>query len=144
VQVMSAGKGIMHSEANNSKTDPLRLLQIWIEPRTRGNTPRWEQRNFTGEQRRNELFPVVSSGDTPGTLAIDQDATIYVSSLQSGREVKHTAPASQRNGYLFVIDGSVSVNGKALASGDQARISNEPNLTIKAEKDSELILIDLP
>src|SRR5678815_5686578 len=49
VQVMSAGKGIMHSEANDSKTDPLRLLQIWIEPRTRGSKPRWEQKPFTHE-----------------------------------------------------------------------------------------------
>jgi quercetin 2,3-dioxygenase len=143
VQVMSAGKGIMHSEANNSKTDPLRLVQIWIEPRTRGLKPRWEQRNFTREQRANTWLPVVSSGSVPESVAIDQDAAIYVSSLAGGRELKHQTSAN-RHTYFFVIDGRVTLNGKTLSAGDQARISNEPSLAIRAEADSELILIDLP
>src|SRR5688572_18047477 len=81
VQVMSAGKGIRHAEYNHSKTQSLHLLQLWILPRKTGNTPRWEQTTFEPEQRRGKLLPVVSSGDVPGTLAIDQNATIYVSSL---------------------------------------------------------------
>ena len=143
VQVMSAGKGIMHSEANNSKTDPLRLLQIWIEPRTRGSKPHWEQKPFTHEQRRNTLLPVVSSGQTPGTLTIDQDATIYVSSLERGKSLSHTTNG-KRSGYFFVISGEVMLNGQTLKEGDQARIAVESQLSIAADADSEIILLDLP
>jgi quercetin 2,3-dioxygenase len=142
VQVMSAGKGILHSEGNDSSTDPLRLLQIWIMPRTRGNNPRWEQKPYTREDRRDRLFPVVSSGNVPGTLAIDQDAAIYVSSLGEGKEVAHKFAG--RHVYFFVIDGQVELNGRALEAGDQARISGETDLKIRAKKESELILIDLP
>ncbi len=143
VQVMSAGKGIMHSEANDSKTDPLRLLQIWIEPRTRGSKPRWEQKPFTREQRLNRWLPVVSSGQTPGTLAIDQDATIYVSSLEKGKTLAHETNA-KRFGYFFVISGEVNLNGMTLKEGDQTRIADEPQLSVVANVDSEIIFLDLP
>lgn len=143
VQVMSAGKGIMHSEANNSKTDPLRLVQIWIEPRTRGAKPRWEQRPFTRQQQLDRLLPVVSSGSIPDTLAIDQDAAIYVSTLSAGRELTHESPPG-RHAYLFVIEGELTLNGQTLRSGDQARIRDERVLKVAANADSQLLLIDLP
>jgi len=143
VQVMSAGKGIMHSEANNSKTVPLRLLQIWIMPRTHGGKPRWEQRPFKREQRLNRLFPIVSSGDVPGTLAIDQDAAIYVSSLTGGKQLTHNSKPG-RHVYFFVITGQATVKGQILHAGDQARIQDETKLDIRAEEDSELILLDVP
>ena len=143
VQVMSAGKGIRHAEYNHSKTEPLHLLQLWILPRKSGNTPRWEQETFKPEQRRGKLLPVVSGGDVPGTLAIDQNATIYVSSLSEGQEVRHETELT-RKVYLFVIDGAVTVNGRALNKGDQARIDHERKLDIVATADSELILLDLP
>src|SRR5262249_23618309 len=89
VQVMSAGEGLRQWEVNASKTEPLRLLQLWIMPRTRGSKPRWEQKQFTREQRKNQLLPVVSSGNISGTLTIDQDASIYVASLENGKQLTH-------------------------------------------------------
>jgi redox-sensitive bicupin YhaK (pirin superfamily) len=143
VQVMSAGKGIMHAEFNNSKTEPLRLLQIWIMPRTENLPPRWEQRNFTDQQRRNALLPVVSSGNIAGTLAIDQDAAVYVASLDSGKEIVHKS-AEHRHAYVFVISGAIELNGRKMAGGDQARIADEPTLALRATEPAEIILLDLP
>ena len=142
VQVMSAGKGIFHAEHNASKDKPLRLLQLWIEPKHTGNTPRWEQKQFTAEQRAGRLLPVVSGGNIAGTLAIDQDASIYVSSLKANESVEHDVAGT--HAYLFVIAGQVTVNGHVLHNGDQARIDDEKPLEIKAGRDAELILLDLP
>ncbi len=143
VQVMSAGTGIFHSEYNHSKDHPVHLLQIWIMPRTKGVKPRWDQRRFTAAERRGILLPVVSAGNIPGTLAIDQDATISVSALPVGQAVVHTSRAG-RKAYLFVIGGTLTVNGTPLRAGDQARIADEPELNVKATEDTELILLDLP
>ena len=143
VQVMSAGKGVMHSEYNHSKQDAVHLLQLWILPRTRGLKPRWEQRTFQEVARDAKLLPVVSGGDVPGTLSIDQDAQVYLSRLRAGKGVTHSSRAG-RKAYLFVIAGKVAVGGTSLAAGDQARISDESELVIKATTDSELILLDLP
>lgn len=143
VQVMSAGTGIVHSEHNHSTDHPVHFIQLWIIPRTQGLPPRWEQRQFTLEDRSAKLLPVVSGGDIPETLTIDQDAAIYVSALRAGQAVSHTSRAD-RWAYLFVIGGSLTLNGSLLAAGDQARIANEPVLALKAEQDTEVILLDLP
>ena len=142
VQVMSAGSGLYHGEHNASKTEPVAFFQIWIEPKHQGNTPRWEQKQFTRDQRINRLLPVVSNGNVPGTLAIDQDAAVYVSTLEAGKTVSHQTAG--KHAYLFVKQGEVSVNGQKLEAGDQARIANEPKLDLVAAKDAELILLDLP
>jgi redox-sensitive bicupin YhaK (pirin superfamily) len=145
VQVMSAGTGIVHAESNPSPSEPMRLLQFWILPRHKNLPPRWEQKAYTREDRRNRLFPVVSPDDAKidGALSIDQDASVYVSSLDAGKTLTHSAKPG-RHAYFFVINGDVELNGTKLASGDQARIADETALTIKADKDSELMLIDLP
>jgi redox-sensitive bicupin YhaK (pirin superfamily) len=143
VQVMSAGSGIQHSEYNPSKETPLHLMQIWILPRTEGLKPRWEQHQFAPSERKGKLLPIVSGGELAGTLKIDQDAQIYVAALPTGSEVKHRS-LPNRKAYIFAIEGGVSINGAKLGAGDQARIADEPELNIKAAKDSELILLDLP
>ncbi len=143
VQVMSAGTSIVHSEYNHSKDRPVHLLQLWIVPRTKGLKPRWEQRRFTRPQRSGKLLPVVSSGSVPQTLAIDQDAVIYLSALRPGQEAVHKSSPG-RKAYLFVVGGKLDLNGASLAAGDQARIADESHLTLKATGDTELILLDLP
>ena len=146
VQVMSAGRGIMHAESNPSRTDSMRLLQLWLMPRHRNNEPRWEQRPFTAADRHNRLLAVVSPDEAKvdGTLTIDQDATIYVSSLDAGRSVTHDAKAAGRRAYLFVIRGEVELNGRTLKNGDQARIEGETRLEVTAKQDAEFVLLDLP
>lgn len=142
VQVMSAGRGIHHAEGNPSN-EPMRLLQLWLMPRHKGSDPRWEQKPFTKEDRHNRLLPVVSSGKVDGTLAIDQDATIYVSSMDAGKALTHESQPN-RHAYVFVIDGEATLNGQPLKAGDQARVKNEPTLKIQASKETELMLLDLP
>lgn len=144
VQVMSAGKGILHSERNESD-EKVHLLQLWVMPRQRGSRPRWAQRQFTRDERLGKLLKVVSPDESAknGELSIDQDATIYVSSLKAGQRVVHES-AANRHAYLFVIDGKVTVNGTTIAEGDQGRIADEEKLEIVALADAELILLDLP
>jgi redox-sensitive bicupin YhaK (pirin superfamily) len=143
VQVMSAGTGIFHSEFNHAKDRPVHLLQLWITPRTKRLKPRWEQRRFATADRRGILLPIVSAGNVSETLSIDQDATIYVSALPAGEIVHHKSRAG-RKAYVFVIGGALTLNGRPLRPGDQARIADEPELTLMATEDAELILLDLP
>jgi redox-sensitive bicupin YhaK (pirin superfamily) len=147
VQVMSAGKGIVHAEYNPSDTEPVRLMQLWVLPRHKGLPPRWGQKQYSKEQRAGRLLPVVTSTDedVDDTLRIDQDATIYVSSLKSGQQVEYAGRAG-RKAYLFVIEGAVTLDGEtALNKGDQARVDlDDATLTLTADQDAELILLGLP
>lgn len=145
VQRMTAGSGIMHSEFNHSKEKPLRLLQMWVFANKRGLKPSWEQKKFTKEERVNKLVPVVTPEDTgdKNTLHIHQDATFYLSTLTSGGGVSHRLDG-RRKAYLFVIDGAIRLNDNPMQTQDAALIEGEDNLVIRAERPSELILIELP
>jgi redox-sensitive bicupin YhaK (pirin superfamily) len=143
VQVMSAGKGIVHSEFNASKQNPVHLMQLWLLPRHNGNPPRWEQRQFSAAARAGKLLPIVSSGSLPDTLTIDQDATIFVSRLGSTEKAVHQLKP-HRQAYLFVISGELALNGQPLYAGDQARIAGESRLDLATPNQAELILLDLP
>jgi len=146
VQVMSAGKGIVHAEFNASKTDAVHLIQLWIMPKTRGLTPRYEQRTFGKDARTDKLLPVASGrAGVEGVMPIDQDATVYVSRVSAGQSIEMSAGPG-RKAYLFDIEGTLSVNGQDLNQGDQARTHDEAKLVVTATggKDAELILLDLP
>jgi len=144
IQRMSAGTGVFHSEFNHSNEKPLRLLQIWLFSDTRGLRPSWEQRKYTKNDRKNKLLPVISpNSNQKDRLAINQDATFYISDIETGKELSYITK-SNRITYLFVIEGKISLNGKVLYTRDIAQIENEEILKIKAQRDTELILIDLP
>jgi hypothetical protein len=140
-QRMSAGTGVRHSEANSSKTDPVRLLQIWIMPDRRGHEPGYEQKSFPEEEKRGKLRVIASPDGADGSVTIHQDARLYVSLLSPGQEVEHTLAAG-RFAWLQIAKGAVELNGHSLKQGDGAS-ADESNLKIKATAESEILLFDL-
>lgn len=145
VQMMSAGTGIMHSEYNGSKTNLVRLLQVWIFPEKKNLVPSWEQKKFSKEERLNKLLLVVAPDNTmtEKSLHIHQGVYFFVSSLSEGALVERNLDLS-RKAYLFVIDGKIELNGNVMKTRDAARIESEKSLSIESLIPTELLLIDLP
>jgi len=145
VQRMSAGTGIMHAEYNHSKEKPLRLLQMWVLANKKDLKPSWEQRRFTKEQQTNTLLPIVvpESSDSEDALKIHQDATFYLSTISPQSTIQHVINDG-RMAYIFVINGEVEINGKPLQTRDAVMIENEKTVSIVAQRQAELIVIDLP
>jgi quercetin 2,3-dioxygenase len=142
VQRMTLGSGALHSELNASQTEPMRFIQIWILPDTPDLTPEVEQRVYPKEDRSNRLLRVI--GPEGGeAVKVHQDASVHVASLDPTVEVGHRLGAG-RGVYLYVIEGGVMVLGEALASGDAAKVIDEPEIGIRAEEPSELIVVDVP
>ncbi len=141
VQRMSAGTGITHSEMNLSD-GPTHLFQTWMLPDRAGHEPRYEDRAFPLEDRRDRLRLIVSPDGRDGSLDVHQDVSIYDADLASGRETRHEL-APGRHAWLQVADGELSVNGETLSAGDAAAVSDETALTIAAGEDAEFILFDL-
>jgi hypothetical protein len=141
-QRMSAGTGVRHSEANASKTEAAHLLQIWILPDRRGHEPGYEQKAFPEAEKRGRLRLIASPDGVDGSVTIHQDAKLYASLLNPGQAVKHEL-GKGRHAWLQVARGAVELNGQSLNQGDGAAISDEPQLTVKATKDAEVLLFDL-
>lgn len=142
VQRMSAGTGLTHSEFNLAE-DPVHFYQIWILPDKAGLEPSYDQRNYDSREWKNRLFPVASGQNLEETVTFHTNATIYRCALDAGVEVNHGTTAMRRI-FIYLTEGQIIANGLTLDVKDQARIDIEEPLLLNAQKDSELILIDLP
>lgn len=145
VQRMSAGTGIIHSEMNPSETEEVNFLQMWFLPETNGLTPSYEQKSFDPAKMKNRLLPVVSKHFQSDQVAsIHQDMTIYLSKLEAGKTLTFEQKENRRI-FFFVIDGNITLNHDyVLNRRDSARITNESSLTMRTNRGSFFMLIDLP
>jgi quercetin 2,3-dioxygenase len=140
VQVMSAGTGISHSEYNRDE-DPLKLFQIWLLPRQRGGTPRWDSRKFPKADRAGRLIELASGEPkNADTLLIRADARVLGATVLAGATLSHAL--THRHAYLAPSQGAVLVNGQRVAVGDGIAAIDEPELTITAEENAEFIVVD--
>ncbi|HEY3646129.1 MAG TPA: pirin family protein [Gammaproteobacteria bacterium] len=142
VQRMSAGTGVVHSEANANEGET-RLLQIWILPAQRGGAPGYEQIHFDDAELRDRLRLVASPDGRDGSVRIQQDACIYAARLKADAKTQHSFAAG-RKGYLQVAKGELRLNGTHLKEGDGAMLEQEAALEVVAVTDAEALLFDLP
>jgi len=141
VQRISAGTGIQHSEYNASPVEPVHFLQIWILPDQKGVKPEYAEKSFAGIQP-GALNLIASKAGREGSISIHQDADVYVAKLHAMATVNHDLAAG-RSGWVQLIEGSLTVNGKELRPGDGAAISGEDRLQLTAAQDSHFLLFDL-
>ncbi|VVD67338.1 pirin family protein [Pandoraea terrigena] len=142
VQLMSAGRGVAHSEFNHSPTSPVHFLQIWIVPNQAGVAPEYQQQRFTPEEKRGRLRLIISPDGSDSSLHIHQDARVYAG-LIDGDESATLTLAPNRYAYVHVARGSVSLNGVALGEGDGVRVRDETALTLSNGNDAEVLVFDL-
>lgn len=143
LQRISAGTGVLHSEFNHSKTEPVHFLQIWLLPNKTGVEPGYEQKHFPLEQRRARLELLVSSDGRDGSLSANQDGLLYGAMLEAGDSVKHVLAAG-RTAYVHVARGSAIVNDIPMDTGDGVRITNDTQIQLEGKENAEVLLFDLP
>ena len=117
---MSAGRGVYHSEFNASKTEPLELLQIWVEPKQTGIPPSYEQANFrlTSNQF-TTLVDGTQGRKVDDALYIHQNAKFLLGEFEKGEKILHAVDEGKAI-YLFVISGAIQVGTQVLSSRDAA------------------------
>ncbi len=143
VQRMTAGTGLTHSEFNASDTEPVHLLQIWIEPERRGLTPEYEQKPFPLEDSPSSFRLIVSPDGRDGSLRIHQDVCVYAAVLKEDDILEHRFVPGRR-GYLQVATGDLVLDGHLLRAGDGVRISQQERIALGSPKRAEILLFDLP
>ena len=141
VQIMSAGTGIRHAEHNRDEI-PLKLFQIWLLPRSGGGRPDWNSRKFPKADRAGRLV-ILASGDPRDVdaLPIRADARVLGATLMPGDTVSCEL-AEGRYAYLAPARGVVTVNGERLETGDGVAAISERRLDIRAEEETEIVLVD--
>lgn len=141
VQKMSAGKGIMHSEYNPDQEKVVHFIQIWITPKTLNIEPSYEQKVFLPHHRQGCLQRIASREKSNLTLYIDQDVNIYLGCFDGQESVQHPIKDNQRS-WLYVVRGTISINGFMLTQGDSAEINKEQAIILNQGKNAEVMLFD--
>lgn len=144
IQIMSAGTGVQHSEANASATEAVTLFQVWIFPKERNIKPRYDQKTFDVNERANKWQTVVSPIETDNALWINQDARFSLTNLDAGKEITYTNGFKNNGVFLVVINGTVEVNGQQLNKRDAMGISESESFTITSAANAELLAIEVP
>ena len=142
VQVMSAGTGILHSEMNEEDV-ATQIFQIWIMPDEKGLPPTWGTKPFPKGERSGSFVTLASGlpGDTDA-LAIRANARLVAATLKAGQSAEYPIAAG-RKVYLVPASGRIEINGVVAAAGDGVAISDESLLKVRAQQDSEIVLVDV-
>lgn len=143
VQIMSAGTGIQHSEFNYYPDVSGSILQIWIFPKFRDITPRYDQKTFLAEDRINRFQTVVSPEDE-AALWINQDAYLSLASLTQGYTGEYEIKREGNGAYIFIISGEITVGEQKLGRRDALGLRDTTSFTITADTEAEVLVIDLP
>ena len=144
VQIMSAGTGIRHSEFNASKTDAVNFLQLWVIPKQRNIKPRYQQKFFEADNRNNKWQIVVSHDEKDDGVWINQDAVFSLAHAENNSTLIYKNKFTGNGVYLFILEGSVEVNGEILNKRDAIEISEAEEIEIKMKADAELLTIEVP
>jgi len=141
VQYMAAGTGVQHSEFNPSKDEAVHLLQIWILPDVKGVKPRYAEKPFKATPP-GALHLVTSKTGRDGSIAIHQDAELWLAKLAPENRVTHALNAG-RHAWVHIAEGEVKLNGKTLVGGDAAALDNETKIELVGVKPAQVLLFDL-
>ncbi len=143
VQRMSAGRGVRHSEFNNSPSQEVHFLQIWIQPNVQGIEPEYEEKRFEAQEKRGRLRLIASQSGAESSVRIHQDARVYAGLFDGAESATLEVPAKRRV-YVHVARGRIDANGTALDAGDALRLTDETKLTLSNGKEAEVLVFDLP
>jgi len=144
IQAMTAGSGLTHSEKNASTTEPLHLLQVWIEPAVRDVPPAYADKRFDPAPAQNALQPLASPDGRDGSLTINQDAVLSRVFLDPAKTIEITVPPGRRL-WIHAAQGEGDFAGDPLAAGDAASTETPGGYALTGgDTGLEALVFDLP
>jgi quercetin 2,3-dioxygenase len=144
IQIMSAGKGITHSETNGSKTEEVKFLQIWILPQERNIAPRYEKKSFNPANRQDKFQVVVSPDENAESLWINQDAYLSWGNFAANNTFTYDLKKPGNGIYILVLEGEVEIAAETLSRRDALGLTNTERVELKTRQPTELLVLEVP
>jgi hypothetical protein len=145
IQVMSAGKGITHSEYNKNRDKEVRFLQIWMFPNKKSVAPRYDQIKVDEAKLKNRFQQILSPRADDAGVWVHQSAWFHLGQFDKGKKARYALKDAAKNGvYAFLIEGDATINGQALNKRDGLGIWNTAALDIQANSSARILLMEVP
>ncbi len=144
VQAMSAGTGVTHSEYNKNKDKDVKFLQIWIYPKTRNVTPKYDQISLKDLAKENEFYQILSPNKDDQGVWIHQDAWFHIGKFTKGKTDEYKIKKEGNGVYAFILDGEVEINNEVLSKRDGMGIWDTDSISLKATENARVLLMEVP
>ena len=144
VQVLSAGTGITHSEYNKNKDKEVKFLQIWVFPKTKNTTPRYDQISIKDIEKENKFYQVLSPYKEDEGAWLNQDAWFHIGKYTKGSSDEYTIKKEGNGVYAFVLEGEVEINNEKLSKRDGFGIWDAESFKLKASENARVLLMEVP
>ena len=144
VQAMSAGTGIQHSEYNKSKEEHVKFLQIWLFPKQRNVTPRYDQISIKDLKKKNELYQILSPNQNDEGVWVHQDAWFHMGEFENETTSTYQVKKEGNGVYIFVLEGNVEVQGENLNKRDGFGVWDTSAIAFKADKGAKFLAMEVP
>jgi quercetin 2,3-dioxygenase len=154
IQLMTAGRGIVHSERNHSQEDQVHLLQIWMHPRQKALPAQYQQKTLGSGLEEgawvrllrpySELFSLEKSFSEKAlvedsSLKPQQEVELWAKRFSSGEKVEYKFLQSH-DIWLQVVKGELESAGELLKAGDAFSAEKVSGLNLVSNSESEILL----
>jgi quercetin 2,3-dioxygenase len=143
VQIMSAGSGLRHEEYNVGEED-VNFLQVWIQPKQQNIIPRYQQRSFPKSKRKNQLKTIISGEEGQEHCWINQNTKFSLGYFDAGQVIPYKFNPVNKCLFVFVVEGSISINGTLIEKRNALGIWDTDNITIQTEDETHFVIIETP
>ena len=144
IQIITAGSGIVHNEENNSETDIMRALQIWLTPRARNLPPNFDRKHLEVGEYESNLVCVLSPDGVDGSLVVQQNAYISYGNFQDSKSLSYQPRLEGNHVFVYIIDGRMDVLGQQLVKGDGFGIRDSREFSLDISHSCEFLVFDVP
>jgi len=144
LQVLSAGTGITHSEYNKNKDKEVKFLQIWVFPKTKNTTPRYDQISIKDIEKENKFYQVLSPNKEDEGAWLHQDAWFHIGKFTKGSSNEYTIKKEGNGVYAFILEGEVEINNEKLSTRDGFGIWDTESFKVKASENARVLLMEVP
>ena len=140
---MSAGTGLRHEEYNIGEEE-VNFLQIWIEPKLQNIAPRYQQRSFPKEKRKNQLQTIISNEEGLAHCWINQNAKFSLGHFDTAQEVVYNFNPANKCLFIFCIEGKIRVDGTDIYERDAIGIWETGTVPIHSDAGAQFLIIEMP
>jgi len=144
IQVMSAGKGVEHSEYNKNKDSEVEFLQIWIIPNARNVPPRYDQITINSFAKPNEFYQILSPNPDDQGVWIHQNAWFSMGDFQKGNKTSYTLNDKRNGVYVFVLEGRIEIAGFPIDRRDAIGLWDIHDFEVDSLENAKVLLMEVP
>ena len=144
IQVMSAGTGVHHSEYNKNADQAVKVLQLWVFPKKQNVTPRYDQMSVRDLKKPNDFYQVLSPNSEDEGMCVNQDTWFHLGEFDVEKSLVYTIKKPGNGVYIFVIEGSLNVEGESLKKRDAIGIWDTETIRFTVQPQSKVLLVEVP